>query len=252
MALDHGTLAAQTALHHVGIDGALSEKIDLADLFCLGFKDADELLADDLALALGVCYPCQLVQENLLRVDPTDIHMKLTLHHLFHLITLVQPQQAVVHKDAGQPVTHCLLQQGSGNGAVYAAGQGQQNAFAADFLPALPQGSVHIGFHGPLLGEAADAVEEILQDFGAILRVHHLRVELHTIELLAGAFHRRVAAAFAACNGGKARGGGLHLHAMAHPVHGFFGNIGKQGGAGANCQLCLAVFPGDGLSALAA
>ncbi len=52
VALDDGGLAAQTALDHVGVDGALCEEIDLADLLGLFLEDADELLADDLALAL--------------------------------------------------------------------------------------------------------------------------------------------------------------------------------------------------------
>ena len=52
VALDDGGLTAQTALDDIGVDGALCEEIDLADLLCLFLKDADELLADDLALAL--------------------------------------------------------------------------------------------------------------------------------------------------------------------------------------------------------
>ena len=51
VALDDGGLAAQTGLHYIGIDGALSQKIHGADLLGLRLKDPDELLTDDLALA---------------------------------------------------------------------------------------------------------------------------------------------------------------------------------------------------------
>ena len=48
--------------------------------------------------------------------------MELALHDPLYLVALVQPQQAVVHEDAGEPVAHGPLQQGGGHGAVHAAG----------------------------------------------------------------------------------------------------------------------------------
>ena len=178
--------------------------------------------------------------------------MEFALHHPLDLVSLVQAQQTVVHKDTGEPVAHGLLQQGGSHGAVYAAGEGQQHTLVTDLFPALPEGGLHIGLHSPLTAEAADTVEEILQDFGAVLRVYHLRVELHAVELLFRALHRRMAAAGTLGNGSEAGGGRFHLHPVAHPVNSLFRHPGKEGGGGVDGQLGLAVFPGNGLAALAA
>ena len=64
VALDDGGLAAQAGLDHVGIDGALGQEVHGADLLGLLLEHADELLADDLPLALGVRDTGQLAQET--------------------------------------------------------------------------------------------------------------------------------------------------------------------------------------------
>ncbi len=52
VALDDGASPPSAGLDDVGVDGALGQKVDAADLLGLFLKDADELLADDLALLL--------------------------------------------------------------------------------------------------------------------------------------------------------------------------------------------------------
>ena len=51
VALDYGGVAG-AGLDHVRVDGALHQIVHPADLLGLFLKDADELLTDDLALAL--------------------------------------------------------------------------------------------------------------------------------------------------------------------------------------------------------
>jgi hypothetical protein len=63
VALDDGRLA-QTGLDDVGIDGTLDQIVDFADFFGLVLKDADELLADDLALALRLRDTGELLIES--------------------------------------------------------------------------------------------------------------------------------------------------------------------------------------------
>ena len=177
--------------------------------------------------------------------------MELVLHHLLHLIALVLAQQAVIHKDAGQLIAHGALQQRSGHGAVHAAGQRQQHAAIADLTAALDHRFLHIGGHGPLRAEAADGIEEVFQDLGAVLSMQHLGVELHAVELLVGALHRRVKAALGGADDLEAGRHALHLHAVAHPVDSRLRYVSKQRRRLVG-QLHLAVFTGLRLAALAA
>ena len=64
VALDLGRLT-RAALDHVAVEGALHEEPRVGELARLLFEAADELLADDLALALRVGDPDQLVEEPL-------------------------------------------------------------------------------------------------------------------------------------------------------------------------------------------
>ena len=251
VALDDHALAAQTGLHHVGIDGALRQKVHGADLLGFLLKDADEFLADDLPLPLRIGHAHQLAQEPGPGVDAAHVHVELVLHDLLHLVALVLPQQTVIHKDARQLIAHGALQKRGGNGAVHAAGQCQQHAPAADLAAALRHGLVQIGRHAPLGGEAANAVQEVLQHLRAVLRVQHLRVELHAVQLLLRVFHGGEAAALGGGDHLEARRDALHLHAVAHPAHGRGGHVVKQGGGGVG-QLDLAVFPRLRLPALTA
>lgn len=193
----------------------------------------------------------QLAQEARSRVDTAYIHMELMLHHLLHLVSLVLPQQSVVHKNARQLIAHRPLQKRCRHRTVHAAGQRQQYPTVADLPPALRHGLVQIGRHGPLGAEAADLVQEVFQHLHTVLRVLHLRVELHAIQLPIRVFHSGEAAAVGGRDDLKARRDALHLHAVAHPAHGRLRHTGKQGG-GRVGQLDLAILPRLRLAALTA
>ena len=62
------------ALDDVGIERALGQEVDGADLERLLLEDPDELVADDLALLLGVLDAGQPGQEALARVDHDQVH----------------------------------------------------------------------------------------------------------------------------------------------------------------------------------
>ena len=81
--------------------------------------------------------------------------------------------------------------------------------------------------------------------------MHHLRVELHAVELLFQTLDRRVAAALGGGDDLEARGQALHLHPVAHPVHSRLRHAVEQGRGGMG-QLRLAVLPGVRLAALTA
>ena len=77
-------------------------------------------------------------------------------------------------------------------------------------------------------------------------------MELHAVKLLLGALDGSAAAAVGGGHHLEAGGQRLHLHAVAHPVHGGGGDILKQRALAVMGQLYLAVLTGVGPAALAA
>ena len=70
--LDDGGFA-QAALDDVGINSALDEEIDLADLFRFSFKDADKFFANDFTLLLGIDNAFQPVIKGFVGVDTNKL-----------------------------------------------------------------------------------------------------------------------------------------------------------------------------------
>ena len=91
VALDDGSIA-RAGLDDVGVDRALGEIVDAPDLFCLVLKDADELLADDLALALRLRDPGELAEEAGLGIDADEVQIPLPERGL-DLVALVLAHQ---------------------------------------------------------------------------------------------------------------------------------------------------------------
>ena len=218
VALDDNALAADAGFHHVGVDGALREKIDAAELFGLRFKDADELLADDLALALRLGDAGKLGEKTLLRVHAHDAHAEAVVHGALDLIALVLAQQAVIDKDAGELFADRAVEKRGSHGAVHAAGERQQHLAAADLGADLLNGFADVIRHAPLGGKAADLIEKVLQNFGAVDGVQHLGMELHAVELSVRVLDGGVGAARGVRDGAEAGGKALDLDAVAHPA----------------------------------
>src|SRR5690606_9747737 len=61
-----GAVAVAARLDHVGVQGALHEEAGVLELARLLLEDADELLADDLALALGLGDTGEALEETVL------------------------------------------------------------------------------------------------------------------------------------------------------------------------------------------
>lgn len=101
--LDLGGVAG-AALDDVGIKGALHQEAGAFQLARLFLEDADELLADDLALLLRLTDARQLLLEAFLGLDVDQRHVEVVLEGVDHLLGLVLPEQAVVHEDAGEVI----------------------------------------------------------------------------------------------------------------------------------------------------
>ena len=156
---------------------------------------------------------------------------------------LARAQQAIVDKNAAQPAADRLVQQSRRHARIHSAAQAQDDPFPGglglDFLHRL----VNEMAHGPLPAAAADAVDEIGDDFAPARRVRHFRVKLQPVKFPGGVF-----------NGGELRvvRGGHRFEAPWNP--GQFvpvripdlqavGQAGKQGGGAVlDQQRPLAVF----------
>src|SRR3712207_4029925 len=103
MALYPGGVAG-AALDDVAVEGSLHEELGVLDLASLLLEGADEFLADDLALRLGVRDPRELVQETARGVHVDQGHVRALPERLDYLLGLVVPQKTVVYEDARKVV----------------------------------------------------------------------------------------------------------------------------------------------------
>ena len=202
-----------------------------------------ELLADALALGLRLCDAGQSLQEAVLRIDPDEANVPLGEGGLY-LVPLVQAQEAVVHKDAGELGAHGLGKQSGGHGAIHPAAEGQENPPVSDRLPEAADSGFLIVLHGPVAGGPADFVEEIPEHGRTLLGVVHLRVELDAIEApgLVGDGH--VGTGGAAGAEPEALGDLLHVVPVAHPGDAFCGKAPEELAVRVEGGFGFAVLPG--------
>ena len=113
-----------------------AKKVHCTDLFGLILKDADELLADDLALALGGVLTGQLLVEAVTGIDADKVYVELAAlaKDLADLLALILAQQTVVHEHAGQLLADGLGQHGRADAGIHAAGQGAEYLAVADLF----------------------------------------------------------------------------------------------------------------------
>jgi len=173
-------------LDDVGVERALDEPGDLFALMfgrvedLLGFviEDADELVADSLALLLGIGDLGERVEEARAGVDGNDLEAELLAHRLLHFGELVFAQDAVVDEDAGEAVTNGAGDQHGGNAGIDAAGEAADGVAVAD----LGADSVDRGLDEvlgcPVRFGAADIEHEVAEQFHALARVGDFRVKL--------------------------------------------------------------------------
>ena len=127
-------LGSLLGLQDVGVDGTLGQEGDALQLPGLVGEDGDELLADDLALALGVRDTGQQAQEVIGGVHIDQVGVQALPEHLDDALGLVLAHEAVVDVDTDELLADGLDQQGSHDGRVDAAGEGQQDLLVADLL----------------------------------------------------------------------------------------------------------------------
>src|SRR5205085_11186619 len=99
---DGGAAARAYRLDHIGVERALREELDIADLVRLFVEDVDEGGADRFALFFGVGDAGELFEEQLARVAMDQRNVVMAAEEADDLLGLARPQQARIDKDAGQ------------------------------------------------------------------------------------------------------------------------------------------------------
>ena len=156
VALDHRRVAC-AGFDHIGVDGTLDQIIHGADFFALFLKDPDEFLADGLSLGLRLLQTRETAQEPPLRVHPDKPDGPLGEGRL-HLVPLILPHEAVIHKNAGELTSHSLRQEGGGHRGIHTSGQGQEHLAVPYGLPDVGNGRFAEILHGPVAHSAAHPI----------------------------------------------------------------------------------------------
>ena len=185
-------------------------------LLDLRLEHGDELVADDLSLALGVGVAAQLLEEAGARVDGAQRQVEAAGEGLLHLRSLALAEQAVVHEDALQLRADGPVQEQRHHRAVHAAGQRADDALLAHPL-ADPGGRV-LDERAHAESEADPALlEEGLVQLASPRGVGHLGVELDGVEPLLRVRHRAEGRVLAAADDAESARRRRHLVSVAHP-----------------------------------
>ena len=184
-----------------------------------------------LALLLGVGDARQQLGVAVLGVHVHEVNVELLGEHLLDLFGLVLAQQAVVHEHAGQLAADGLRAERRHHGRVDAARKAQDDAVFAHLRANRGDGVLDDGVHGPVLLEAADTEQEVLQQVVTVRGVAHLRMELRGVQLALGALHGGDGADVGLRGHEEAFWRAAHGVAVAHP-HGLLGGrVPVQGGS---------------------
>ncbi len=179
------------ALDDVGVERALGQEVDGADPRRLFLEDADELVADDLALLLGILDAGQPGDEPLPRIDHDEIHAEIALERDPQQLRFLLAHEPVVDVDAGQPIADRPMDERRRDGRVDPARQGADHlavrtgrgGVGVDALADAGHGRVDEVGGGPVRLDAGDALDEVAQDVATARRMDHLGVELDAVQV---------------------------------------------------------------------
>ena len=183
VALDHRRRAVGAAgLDEVRVERALHEELGLHEPAGVLLEDADELVADRLALGLRLGDAGEAGEEAGAGVDVDQLDAHRAAERLGHLLALALAHQPGVDVHARQLVADGPVHERRGHRRVDAAGQPADRPAVADLArirstcSSMIDDIVHVGAGtGPL-------VQEPSQHAHAVRRVDDLRVELDAVD----------------------------------------------------------------------
>ena len=172
--------------------------------------------------------PRQLGEETLLGLHVNQRDVEVAAEGLLHILALVLAHEAVVDEDAGELVADGLVGEEGGYRRVHPAGKPAHHLLVAHLAADALHGLLDDGSRRPGRGNAADLVQEILQDVLAVDGVAHLRMELHAVQTGPPVLHGGHGHAGTLRRGAEA---GRHFHhrvAVAHPAGHLCGQVEEQ------------------------
>ena len=178
-------------LDDVRVERALGQEVDAAELGGLFLEHADEFVADDLALLLGILDAGQAGQEALPGIDHHEPHAEIALEGDPKELRFLLAHEAVVDVDAGQPVADRPMDEGRRHRRIHAARQRADDqavrtgrrGMGVDPLADVGHGRIDEVAGGPRRRDPGDVHDEVAQDVLAARRVDDLRVELDAVQV---------------------------------------------------------------------
>ena len=123
------------------------------------------------------------LQEPVAGVHHPQVDAQVAAEGLLHLVPLVQPEQSVIHEDAGQPVAHGTVHQHRRHRGVHPTGESADHPLVgADHLADAGDLGLDEVSRRPVGRAAADLEEEVVEDLAAPGRVGDFGMELHAEE----------------------------------------------------------------------
>ena len=150
----------------------------------------------------------------------------------------------MIHKHAGELLSHGFRKQRCTHGGIHPAGESQQHPAIVYFATNICNRPFPEASHGPVPRRAAYVKKKVPQHGAAVLCVIHLRMELYAVKpprlvadggVGAGVGDRRY------CKAGRDF---FHIVPVAHPGDPLRGQSAEQGAARIEAGQRLAVFPG--------
>ena len=219
MAFDErGRIAANRhGFDDVGIKRALREKFCLARALGRRLENFDERLADDFAFAFGIGDAFEPRKKNRRGVLVLQLDLEIARENVLHDFSLARPQHAVVDENAGELIADGLVQQRRRHAGIHAAAQAEDDVFLADLRADFLDGLLDVIAHRPAFAAAADAVDEIGDDFPAARRVDDFGMKLQAEKFLLAVFNRGELGVFRDGDGLETIGNFRELVAMGIP-----------------------------------
>ena len=153
-----------------------------ANILGLLLEDIDERGADNLALLLRILDAGKRAQKKLTRVPVHQRDVVVIAKQIDHLFRLIETQQAMVDKDAGQLLANRLVQQYRDDRGIDAARQPADHPTLANLRPNARNRPITERRHTPITATTRDPMRKVPQQVGAARCVHDFRVEHDAIK----------------------------------------------------------------------